>query len=388
MVKSNYPQPKKVGYIEFGLPDWISPDVCGLAIKSWSCLVWRVMVSLVRKLHPYSLGAFVSRLHRLGREEGDSWRGILRERLILSHLVSGSPMMWLSGVEQVLHQCNQPLDGESGCPDYMEMSYWHPLSSLNMCWHWKALDLSWRVSLFPAKLHGPSCRTSSLWGSADMCHWNHSIDLLSIVFSQFFFVKFWTRFKIPCSLTSSTHSLAASLVCFCNRADWRYSRLKLNVPALLATTHTCPVTLMEMTEVQESLEVSALAAFLPLGNVCYSARRKCHSWFVSTRCQCCRARPRPEHMIRAQCAHICYTLFVQCRPTPKNAETFPVWSCFLSYGGMAMKWVHTALPLGAFTRSLPETRWWRPLKSGSVHREKHRIREREAELSCVSFQPI
>lgn len=54
---------------------------------------------------------------------------------------------------------------------------------------------------------------------------------------------------------------------------------------------------MEMTELQECLEVSVLSVPLPLGNVCHPALRKCHYWFVSMRWQHCKARPLREHTI-------------------------------------------------------------------------------------------
>lgn len=44
-------------------------------------------------------------------------------------------------VQQTLQQYNQLLNGTLGFAD-MEMSYWHRLSSLNMCWRWRGLDLS------------------------------------------------------------------------------------------------------------------------------------------------------------------------------------------------------------------------------------------------------
>lgn len=47
------------------------------------------------------------------------------------------------------------------------------------------------------------------------------------------------------------------------------SRLRANTPvAAVVTRHTCSLTRMEMTELQEGLEVSVLSALLPLGNFC------------------------------------------------------------------------------------------------------------------------
>lgn len=110
-----------------------------------------VMLSLVWKLQANSLQCSVSlgctvlgtrnrEMEFLGEENdsGPSW----------------SPMMWVIGVEQVLPQHNQLLDGESGLPT-MEMSYWHPLSSLNMCWRWRALDLSWQFHCSHNSLMAP-----------------------------------------------------------------------------------------------------------------------------------------------------------------------------------------------------------------------------------------
>lgn len=51
----------------------------------------------------------------------------------------------------------------------------------------------------------------------------------------------------------------------------------------LMTTHTCSVTLMEMAELQECLEVNVLSVPLPFGNVLHPAVRKCHYPFVSMR---------------------------------------------------------------------------------------------------------
>lgn len=50
-------------------------------------------------------------------------------------------MMWGIRVQQILQQYNQLLNGTLGFAD-MEMCYWHHLSSLNMCWRWRGLDLS------------------------------------------------------------------------------------------------------------------------------------------------------------------------------------------------------------------------------------------------------
>ena len=115
------------------------------------------MPSLVGKLQPNSLGWSVSLgravLDARGREMEVNFFG---RRVILGHLVSGSPMMWVTGVEQVLHRHNQPLDGESG-PPTMETRYWHPMSSPNVCRRWRALDLdpSWQLHCSHNSLMAP-----------------------------------------------------------------------------------------------------------------------------------------------------------------------------------------------------------------------------------------
>ena len=89
----------------------------------------------------------VSRMHRFGRRgKRDGGEFFFGRGVILGRLVSGSPMMWVTGVEQVLQRHNQPLDGESGLPT-METRFWHPLSSPNVCRRWRALGLdpSWQL---------------------------------------------------------------------------------------------------------------------------------------------------------------------------------------------------------------------------------------------------
>lgn len=143
MATSNSQQLKNVGYIEFWLPDWISLDVCGLVIKSWCCLVWRSCLVWSGNCNPILLGVVCLSDAPIWTSGRERWGGIFRRGMILGNLVSGSPMMWVTGVLQVLHQHNQLLEGESGLPT-MEMSYWHALSSLNMYWRWRAPDLSWQ----------------------------------------------------------------------------------------------------------------------------------------------------------------------------------------------------------------------------------------------------
>lgn len=79
-------------------------------------------------------------------------------------------------------------------------------------------------------------------------------------------------------VSTRDHSLSQDTV----GLKWDFFFPSLTAPV---TTHTCSVTLMEMTELQECLEVTALTDPQPLGNVCRSppARRKCHHQFASAR---------------------------------------------------------------------------------------------------------
>lgn len=159
---------------------------------------------------------------------------------------------------------------------------------------------------------------------------------------------------------------------------WKYSGLRWNVSVTVPlTTHTCSVTLMEMTELQESLEVSGLSAPLPLGNICNPALRKCHYWFVSVRRQHSTARPLEEHNL--------YTAVYLSRCMPSfpcaylEIQTLQPWffnqpDHTLLCAEMLKLWVHTRLEASLW--SFPQIRWWWPLKSGFMNWEKHQIRER------------
>lgn len=116
-----------------------------------SCLVWSGNCS------PILLGGVCLSDAPFPTPGEERWRWIFFGRgVILGRLVSGSPMMWVTGVEQVLHRHNQPLDGESGLPT-METRYWHPLSSTNVCRRWRALDLdpSWQLHCSHNSLMAP-----------------------------------------------------------------------------------------------------------------------------------------------------------------------------------------------------------------------------------------
>lgn len=176
------------------------------------------------------------------------------------------------------------------------------------------------VSLLPQQRNGPTCRIVSLSTFADVCHWNCTIDLLSLLTRLPFLSESWTRFQMLLSLTYPRIHLCMLTVTFALPRTCVYLTVGMGIlPAewnvsvtALVTTHTCSVTLMEMTELRECLEVSVLSAPLPLGNVGHPALRKCHYWFVSTRWQRCRSRPLRECTIYIQVQII----------TTRNTNTF------------------------------------------------------------------
>lgn len=154
------------------------------------------MVSLVRKLQhnllqcTLSLGGLALDMSRGGMK---GFLFFLGRRMTLSHLVSGSPMMWFIGVWQVLHQHNELRDGELGLST-MEMSYWHPPSSLTMCWQWRALDLSWRFHCSHNSLMAPSAGSHP---SRFLQTFVIEITLLICFPYSCIFGKYWTRKPVP-----------------------------------------------------------------------------------------------------------------------------------------------------------------------------------------------
>lgn len=139
---------------------------------------------------------------------------------------------------------------------------------------------------------------------------------------------------------------------------------------------------MEMTELQECLEVSALSAPLPLGNICNPALRKCHYWFVSVRWQHSTARPLQELTIYTQlCVCIYYTPSFPCA----HLEIQTLEPLFFNQPDHAL--VYAAMCWGVeHTRdseaspwSFPQIRWWWPFKERfhELRKASDQIRERE-----------
>lgn len=151
---------------------------------------------------------------------------------------------------------------------------------------------------------------------------------------------------------------------------------------------------MEMTELQECLEVSVLSVPLPLGNVCHPALRKCHYWFVSMRWQHCRARPLQEHAIyNFKCRYLLHAPV--CVHTPRNTNTFQfvildslisLILCPLIFregeevSTHNTQRLHTVFAIDQMVMAFKE--WLHALRKASDQREK------EAQFSCVSFHPI
>lgn len=169
------------------------------------------MVSLVRKLQhnllqcTLSLRGLALDMSRGGMKGFLFFYFFLGRRMTLSHLVSGSPMMWFIGVWQVLHQHNELRDGELGLST-MEMSYWHPPSSLTMCRQWRALDLSWRFHCSHNSLMAPSAGSHP---SRFLQTFVIEITLLICFPYSCIFGKYWTRFKIRPRLCTRSFVLVA-----------------------------------------------------------------------------------------------------------------------------------------------------------------------------------
>lgn len=159
------------------------------------------------------------------------------------------------------------------------------------------------VLLFPQQRNGPTYWLSSPQTFADICHPNCTIDPLSlrIVLPLLFRARFKTPQTYPHICQRSTVSPPPRrhrhVFVPTARVGTQWAEIRFFPVTALVTTHTCSVTLMEMTELQECLEVSALTVPLPLGNVCHPALRKCHYRFVSMRWQRRRAGLLQEHTI-------------------------------------------------------------------------------------------
>lgn len=183
----------------------------------------------------------------------------------------------------------------------MEMSYWHHLSSRNMRQGWRARDLSWQfycshnsVMALLTGSHPPRLLQTFVTQIALL------IRSPSVLSSLFFsepdlkplkLIHIFVRAALP-PPRRHRHVFVPTA-----RVGTQWAEIRFFPVTALVTTHTCSVTLMEMTELQECLEVSALTVPLPLGNVCHPALRKCHYRFVSMRWQRRRAGLLQEHTI-------------------------------------------------------------------------------------------
>lgn len=235
------------------------------------------------------------------------------------------------------------------------------------------------VSLFPQQRNGPTCRIVSLSTSADVCHWNCAIDLLSLLTQLRFLSESWTRFQMLLSLTYPCIHLCMLTVTFA--LPWTCVYLTVGMGILpaewnvsvttLVTTHTCSVTLMEMTELQDCLEVSVLSA-------------NSATWQ--------RQPSRSKEVSLSICVNEVTTLQGQATTRMHNLHS----SADNYYEKCKNIWVNhpwffnqsdtlpSCMQRSLCTERRPWTRWWWPLKGSYVNWQKHPIRERRRQNSPVS----